>query len=271
MDDDGFTPVWGWKSRDKRPRDPSKDPTPRQRPSKASQSPLPFPLRSEAERVANIHTIFETALNQTRPSSKWVYYHLENYFHHKSKEQLVYFSNVLCLAIAEFHLTSGCTPMGMCSPVLPPVVEAELPPLETYLHERELGMQDVRILSEAAMRRLGVWLHQVDMTMRYNEARANSPCGNDHKLGTLLNYFLMPKNTGVSLEHIISWVVAKNVDALEVCLVKSKKVLKEASKTQSKLLTRMAKQKLALEKGHPTKAAHKEATRLLCQMTEQLK
>ena len=50
------------------PRDPSKDPTPRQRPSKASWSPLPFPLRSEAERVANIHTIFEMALKQTRPS-----------------------------------------------------------------------------------------------------------------------------------------------------------------------------------------------------------
>ena len=36
MDDDGFTPVQGWKSQDKRPRDPSKDPTPRWRPSKAS-------------------------------------------------------------------------------------------------------------------------------------------------------------------------------------------------------------------------------------------
>ena len=43
--DDGFTPVWGWKSSDERPRDASKDPTPRQRPSKASRLPLPFPLR----------------------------------------------------------------------------------------------------------------------------------------------------------------------------------------------------------------------------------
>ena len=85
-DGDGFTPVWGWKFQDKRPRDPSKNPTPRRRPSKASQSPLTFPLRSEAERVANVHTIFETALNQTRPSSKWVYDCLETYFPHKSEE-----------------------------------------------------------------------------------------------------------------------------------------------------------------------------------------
>ena len=64
----------------------------------------------------------------------------------------MYFLNVLCLAITEFHLTSGCIPTGMCSPVLPQVVEAELPPLEMYLHERELGTQDVHILSKAAIK-----------------------------------------------------------------------------------------------------------------------
>ena len=131
-------------------------------------------------------------------------------------------------------------------------------------------MQDVHILSEAAIKRLRVWLHRVDMTVRYNEARANSPCDDDHKLGALLDYFLMPENMGVSLENIIGQVVAENLDALEVRLVKSRKLLKEASKTQTKLLTRIAKQKLALEKGHPTKAAHEEAARVLSQMTEQL-
>ena len=217
-----------------------------------------------------MHTIFESALNQTRPSSQWIYDHLQTYFPHKSKGQLVYFSNVLCLAIAEFHLTSGCTPTGMCSPVLPQVVEAELPPLETYLHGREIGTQDVHILSEAAIKRLRAWLHRIDMTVRYDEARANSPCDNDYKLGALLDYFLMPKNTGVSLEDIIGRVVAENVDALEVRLVKSKNVLKEATKTQSKLLTKVAKQKMAQEKSHPTEAAHQEAMRVLHQMTEQL-
>ena len=108
------------------------------------------------------------------------------------------------------------------------------------------------------------------MTVRYNEARANFPCDSDHKLGTLLDYFLMPENTGVSLENIISWVVAKNVDALKIRLVKSKKALKEASKMQTKLLTHVAKQKLALEKGHPTKVAHEEAARALCQTIKQL-
>ena len=262
--------VRGQKSRDKRPRDPSKDPMPRRRPSKASQSPLPFPLRSESERVANVHTIFEAALSQTRPSSEWVYDHLEAFFPRKTVEQLVYFSNILCLSISEFHLTSRCTPLGMCTPVLPPVVEAELPPLETYLHEGVLETQDVCICCIAAIKRLGVWLHLIDMTTHYNEARANSPCSDDHKLGTLLNFLLMPENTGVGLKHVIDQVVAENVDALEVRLVKSKKLLKEASKTQTKLLTHLAKQKMTLEKTHLSKKVCDKTSKVLSQTTEQL-
>ena len=268
--DDRFIMVQGWKSPDKRPRETSKDPTPQQRPSKASWSPVPFPLRNKSERVANVHTIFEVTSSQTRPLSEWVYDRIEAFSPHKMVEQLVYFSNVLCLSISEFHLSSACTPLGMCTPVLPLVVEAELPPLETYLHEGELGTQDVHIHCIAAIKLLRVWLHQVDMTMHYNKGRANSPCSDDHKLGTLLDFFLMPENTGVSLKHIIDWVVAENVDTLKVCLIKSKKLLKEASKIQTKLLTHLVKQKMTLEKTHLSKKARGETSKVLSQTTEQL-
>ena len=220
--------------------------------------------------MANIHTIFEAALSQTRPSSEWVIDCLKAFFPHKTVEQLVYFSNVLCLSISKFHLTSGCTPPSMCAPVLPPVVEAELPPLETYLHERELETQDVRVFCIAAIKWLGVWLHRIDMTTHYNEARANSPCSNDHKLGALLDFFLMSENTGVGLKHVINQVVAENVDVLEVHLIKSKKLLKEASKTQTKLLTHLAKQKMTLEKTHLSKKVCDETSKALSQTTEQL-
>ena len=108
------------------------------------------------------------------------------------------------------------------------------------------------------------------MTMRYNEARANSPCADDHKLGTLLNFLLMPENTGVGLKHIINRVVAENVDTLEMHLVKSKKLLKEASKTQTKLLTHLTKHKMTLEKTRLSKKVHDETSKVLSQTTEQL-
>ena len=203
--------------------------------------------------MASVHTLFEMAVGQNKPSSRWVYDCLKKFFPCKTKEQLVYFSNVLCITLPEFHLTFACSPLGMCAPVLPPVVEAELPPLENYLHEDELESQDICICCIATIKWLRAWLHWVDMTTQFNEAWANSPCSRDHELGALLYFLLMPENTGISLRHIIDWVVAENVDALEVHLAKSRKLLKEASKTQARLLTHLTKQKITLEKTHISK------------------
>ena len=217
-----------------------------------------------------MHTLFEAAIGQNRPSSRWVYDCLKKFLPRKTKEQLVYFSHVLCIALLEFNLTSACSPPGMCAPVLPPVVEAKLSPLENYLLENELEAQDVRVHCVATIKWLGVWLHRVDMTTRFNEARANSPCSSDHELGALLDFLLMPEYTGVSLRHIIDRVVAKNVDALKVCLAKSRKLLKEASKTQARLLMWLTKQKITLEKTNISKKTCKETQEVLCKTTEQL-
>ena len=80
----------------------------------------------------------------------------------------------------------------------------------------------------------------------------------------------MLNNTGVTLEDIFCCVVGENVNALQVRFVKCKKVLKEATKTQGKLLTKIAKLKVAQEEGHPTEVTHEEATEALHQATEQL-
>ena len=48
-------------------------------------------------------------------------------------------------------------------------------------------------------------------------------------------------------------VVAENVDALEVHLVKSRKLLKEALKAQTKQLTHLTQQKMTLEKADISK------------------
>ena len=89
-------------------------------------------------------------------------------------------------------------------------------------------------------------------------------------MGALLNFFLMLENTGIGLRHIIDRVIAENVDALKVHLAKSRKLLKEASKTQARLLTHLTKQKITLEKTHISKKTRDETQEALSQMTEQL-
>ena len=72
------------------------------------------------------------------------------------------------------------------------------------------------------------------------------------------------------MRHIIDLVVAENVDALKVRLAKSRKLLKEASKTQARLLTCLTKQKITLEKTHISKKTRDETHEALSQTTEQL-
>ena len=133
-----------------------------------------------------------------------------------------------------------------------------------------MGSQDICVRCIATIKWLGAWLRRVDMTTQFNEARANSPCSRDHELSTLLDFLLMPENTGVGLRHIIDRVVAENVDALEVRLAKSRKLLKEASKTQARLLTHLTTQKITLEKTHISKKTRDETQEALSQTTEQL-
>ena len=80
----------------------------------------------------------------------------------------------------------------------------------------------------------------------------------------------MPENTSVGLKHIFDRVVAENVDALEMRLIKSKKLLKEALKSQTKLLTWLTKQKMTLEKTRLSKKVHDETSKVLSQTTAQL-
>ena len=80
----------------------------------------------------------------------------------------------------------------------------------------------------------------------------------------------MPENTSVGLKHIFDWVVAEKVDALKMRLVKSKKLLKEASKAQTKMLTQLTKQKMTLEKTRLYKKVCDETSKALSQTTAQL-
>ena len=101
------------------------------------------------------------------------------------------------------------------------------------------------------------------------KAKADSIFSKDHKLGDLLDFFLMPENTNISLDDIFWQAVAENVDALQVRLVKYKKILKQTNKTHDKLLTQMARLKETQERSLPTKATHVKAMEALCQTADQ--
>ena len=210
-----------------------------------------------------MHTIFEVALSQDRPLSEWVYDCLRVLppQNHGAVGILLQHTVSLHLRVSpRFRmLPSGHVSTGVVTGCGGRVA-----------HEGELEAQDVSSCCIAAIKQLRVRLHRVDMTTQYNKARANSPCSDDHKLGTLLDFLLIPENTSVGLKHIIDQVVAENVDALEMPLVKSKKLLKEASKAQTKLLTWLTKQKMTLEKTSLSNKICDQTSKVFSQTTAQL-
>ena len=108
------------------------------------------------------------------------------------------------------------------------------------------------------------------MSKKLGKTKADSIDNEDHKLGDLLDYLLMPDTSGISLEDVICWAVVENVDTLQIHLAKCKKVLKQANKTHAKLLTKMAKLKQVEEESLPDKAAQSKAQEEMRQAGDQL-
>ena len=83
-------------------------------------------------------------------------------------------SQVLCM-IAWYHL--ACATMGSTttSPILPKAVEQYLPPLVDYARPGGTGLTDVRVRDHKSHSLcIGVWLHQVDMSLSWEREASES-------------------------------------------------------------------------------------------------
>ena len=83
-------------------------------------------------------------------------------------------SQVLCM-IANYHL--ACATMGSTtmSPIFPKAVEQYLPLLVDYAHPGSTGLIDVQVCDHKSRSlHVGVWLHQVDMSLSWEREASES-------------------------------------------------------------------------------------------------
>ena len=119
---------------------------------------------------------------------------------------------ILCM-ISEYHMV--CVTMGspVTSPILPGVIEDQLPPLTDYTSpEDRSGMTNVRIRDhQARTLRVAVWLHRLDMALSEESATSGSLVRTRHSLGCLLAYFLGPGTAwDLQFEDVINQVLKEN-------------------------------------------------------------
>ena len=119
---------------------------------------------------------------------------------------------VLCM-ISEYHMACVTRGSPITSPILPKVIEDQLPPLAGYtLPEDGTGVTDVRVRDHRAKTlRVAIWLHRLDMTLNREPAASRSLVWAQHTLGHLLTHYLAPWTTwGLQFKDVVNQVLQEN-------------------------------------------------------------
>ena len=133
-------------------------------------------------------------------------------------EELQCLNNQVLIMIAEYHLTSASQGTHRILPVLPEGAARLMPPLDEYLPGSFDGCRDVRVTDRAQILWVAAWLHRLDLSAMYGAEIAASPRVEDYDIGPLLEYFLMPKLSDITLEEVAARVAQENRRDMEASL-----------------------------------------------------
>ena len=133
-------------------------------------------------------------------------------------EELLRLNNQVLIMIAEYHLMSASQGSHSISPVLPEGAAQLMPPLDEYLPGSFDGCRDVRVKDRAEILHVAAWLHRLDLSATYGAEIAASPRVQEYDIGPLLEYFLMPKLTNLTLKEVALRVAQENRRDMEASL-----------------------------------------------------
>ena len=97
------------------------------------------------------------------------------------------------------------------SPILPEAAKPLLPNLKSYIPNISFeGTRDVRVVDHAKALRVAVWLHRLDKSARGDEAASQTLDASRHRLGHLLESFLVPATHGLSFREVVARCLYEN-------------------------------------------------------------
>ena len=183
-----------------------------------SHPTVPFPLQEHEGRLQAIWMLYEEAGENRLASEMTALRGLREGHPELGAEELQCLNNQVLLMIAEYHLTSASQGTHHILPVLPEGAARLIPPLEDYLPGSFDGCRDVRVTDRAQILRVAAWLHHLDLHATYGVEIAASPRVEDYDIGPLLEYFLMPKLSDITLGEVASRVAQENRRDMEISL-----------------------------------------------------
>ena len=171
----------------------------------------PFPLGSEEARKEAMGAIYELVAGQEPPQKNIASRAISTYYPDFTPAAVkTVVGQVLCM-IAEYHLACATRGSTTTSPILPEAVEQYLPLLVDYAHPDSTGLTDVRVCDhKSSSLCVGVWLHQMDMSLSLEREASESLVQLRHIRGPLLNYFIAPGTSNLHFEEVVSRVLQEN-------------------------------------------------------------
>ena len=183
-----------------------------------SRPTVPFPLQEQEGRLQAIQMLYVEARECRLASEMTALRGLRESHPEMGAEELLRLNNQVLIMIAEYHLTSASQGSHRILPVLPEGAARLMPPLDEYLPGSFDGCRDVRVTDRAQILRVAAWLHRLDLSVTYGVEIAASPWVQDYDIGPLLEYFLMPKLSDITLEEVALRVAQENRGDMEVSL-----------------------------------------------------
>ena len=183
-----------------------------------SRPTVPFPLQEHEGQLQAIRTLYEEAGENRLASEMTALRGLWEGHPELGAEELQRLNNQVLLMIAEYHLTSASQGTQHVLPVLPEGAAWLIPPLDDYLPGLFDGCRDVRVRDRAQILCVAIWLHHLDLCATYGVEIAASPWVEDYDIGPLLEYFLMPKLSDITLGEVASRVAQENRRDMEISL-----------------------------------------------------
>ena len=183
-----------------------------------SRPTVPFPLQEHEGQLQAVRTLYEEAGEHRLASEMTALRGLREGHPEMGAEELQRLNNQVLLMIAEYHLMSTSQGTHHVLPVLPEGAARLMPPLDEYLPGSFDGCRDVRVTDRAQIMRVTVWLHRLDLSATYGVEIAASPGVEDYDIGPLLEYFLMPKLSDITLEEVAARVAQENRQDMEISL-----------------------------------------------------
>ena len=181
-----------------------------------SRPTVPFPLQDHKGRLQAIRMLYEEAGESRLASEMTALRGLREGHPELGAEELQRLNNQVLLMIAEYHLTSTSQGTHHVLPVLSEGATRLMPPLEDYLPGSFDGCRNVRVTDRAQILRVAVWLHRLDLRTTYGVEIAASPQVEDYDIEPLLEYFLMPKLSDITLGEVTSRVAQENCRDMEI-------------------------------------------------------